>query len=201
MISIVKATVKDVDEIVNIHLAAFENFFLSSLGEDFLKLYYTSFIKSGKGVVYCAQKNGELAGFSACSYISRGFNSFLIKKNCLRYGMEAFKLLFTKPKALERLVRNMDKEKDDTSISDEGLYAELYSIGVNPKYQGEGIGRRLLTETEKDVQEHNQQISLTTDYYNNEKTIAFYHSLGYKELYDFITYPNRRMLRMIKQLG
>ena len=44
------------------------------------------------------------------------------------------------------------------------------------------------------------EISLTTDYYNNEKTIAFYKKMGYAVLYEFVTYPNRKMYRMIKNL-
>lgn len=200
MVSIEKATRKDVDGIVLIHLDAFKGFFLSSLGVGFLKLYYKSFIDSGQGVVYCALKDGEVVGFSACSYYSKGFNSYLIKKNWLKFGIEALWLLLTKPKALLRLARNVDKDGDNVNIIDDGLYAELFSIGVSSKCQGEGIGRRLLTKTEKDVMDHNQQISLTTDYYNNEKAIEFYHSLGYRAFYEFVAYPDRKMLRMIKQL-
>jgi len=43
-------------------------------------------------------------------------------------------------------------------------------------------------------------LSLTTDYDNNEKAIQFYERLGYEIYYDFITYPNRKMYRMIKKL-
>ena len=49
--------------------------------------------------------------------------------------------------------------------------------------------------TEEDVAKHNSKISLTTDYYNNEKTIGFYRSLGYQDYYEFVTYPNRRIIR------
>lgn len=195
-----KANIEDVYSIVAIHQAAFQDFFLTNLGKRFLRLYYSTFINSGKGVVYCAEKDNAIVGFSAASYLSKGFNSALIKKNLLKYGIEAFCLLFTKPKAVIRLVKNLDKESKDSEIKDEGQYAELYSIGVSPSCQGEGVGRLLLTETESDVKEHNSQISLTTDYYDNDKTIAFYHALGYEGWYDFVTYPDRRMWRMIKNL-
>ena len=139
-------------------------------------------------------------GFSACSYKSRGFNSSLIKENMIKYGIEFCVLLFSNPKAIIRLVKNLNKESSDKSIEDNGEYAELYSIAVNPTSQGEGIGKFLLNETESDVINHNHMISLTTDYYDNEKTIGFYHSLGYENYYDFVTYPKRRMWRMIKKL-
>ena len=200
MILIEKASNKEVDGIVKIHLAAFEDFFLSSLGERFLRIYYSSFIQSKKGVVLCAKINEDVVGFSACSYISRGFNASLIKHNFAKFGIEAVILLFSLPRALLRLAKNMNKESDDANINDKGEYAELYSIAVSPSCQGEGVGKKLLTATEEDVRKYNERISLTTDYYNNDKAIAFYRALGYKEFYDFITYPNRRMWRMIKEL-
>ena len=196
-----KAEVSDIERIVKIHQVAFKDFFLTSLGGRFLKLYYSTFIRSSKGVVYCAVKDYKVVGFSACSYVSKGFNSTLIKNNLFKYGIEAFRLLFSKPKAILRLAKNMNKESKDESINDDGLYAELYSIAVDPSCQGGGVGKLLLTVTESDVRIHNDRISLTTDYYNNEKAIGFYHSLGYKDFYEFTTYPDRRMWRMIKKLG
>lgn len=199
-ISIRKASFDDIEAIVSIHQDAFKDFFLSSLGRSFLKLYYTSFLNSGGGVVFCATKDNELVGFSACSYVSSGFNVSLIKKNLFKYGIETIRLLFTKPGALVRLVRNLNKESSDTAINDNGHYAELYSIAVSPLCQGEGVGKLLLKTTENDVVNHNDKISLTTDYYNNDKTISFYRALGYENYYEFITYPNRKMWRMIKDL-
>ena len=43
-------------------------------------------------------------------------------------------------------------------------------------------------------------VSLTTDYDNNNKAVGFYNSMGYKILYEFVTYPNRKMYRLIKKL-
>ena len=45
-----------------------------------------------------------------------------------------------------------------------------------------------------------KRLSLTTDKINNESAIAFYRSCGYRILYEFSAYPNRIMLRMIKDL-
>ena len=200
VVSINKASPNDVSSIVAIHQQAFRNFFLTSLGKDFLELYYSSFIVSDASAVICARRGEELIGFAACSYRSLGFNKTLIKKHLFRFGIEALKLLFKNPKALIRLAKNLNKEGKNNTIKDLGQYAELYSIAVSPNFQGGGVGRKLLTAIEADVKSHNSQISLTTDYYHNDKTIAFYHSMGYNEYYDFVTYPNRRMWRMIKNI-
>ena len=201
MITIRKATNNDVDSIVAIHQQAFPEFFLTTLGWRFLRLYYKCMCNCVDAVTLCAEENGEIKGFATSSYFSHGFNQSLIKKNIYRFSIIGIELLFSKPHALFRLVKNLDKKAGDNAVEDKGEYAELYSIAVKPENQGGGIGKKLLIATEEDVAKHNSKISLTTDFYNNEKTIGFYHSLGYQDYYEFVTYPDRRMWRMIKVLG
>lgn len=200
METIRKAVIEDVEAIVKIHEQAFPDFFLTTLGAKFLNLYYRCLCKSKNAVTLCAEENGMLVGFAMCSYVSHGFNTLLIKRNLYKFGQMAIYLLFTNPKAVLRLVKNLDKKSNESIVDDKGEYAELYSIAVLPNHQGMGIGKSLLMAIEKDVIKHNGTISLTTDYYDNDKTIGFYHSLGYKDFYEFVTYPERRMWRMIKSL-
>ena len=200
MIAIRKAAVNDVDAIVAIHQQAFPDFFLTTLGTRFLQLYYKCMCCCNDAVTLCAEEDGVVKGFATSSYYSQGFNTSLIKKNLFKFGIMGVELLFTKPKAILRLAKNLDKKADGNAVEDKGEYAELYSIAVKPGNQGSGIGKKLLIATEEDVAKHNSRLSLTTDYYNNEKTIGFYHSLGYQDYYEFTTYPDRKMWRMIKDL-
>jgi ribosomal protein S18 acetylase RimI-like enzyme len=191
-----KAKITDVDRIVSIHKNAFKGFFLTSLGDSFLSVYYSCFIKSNETVILCAEEDGKLLGFSAATKVCRGFNGRMIKENALKFMMVGLRLLFTNPPALVRLVKNFTKKSDE--VEDDENYGELYSIGVNSDTQGKGVGKALLAETETLM--GIEKLSLTTDYYNNESTIAFYQKCGYQVLYEFTAYPNRKMLRMIKEL-
>ena len=191
-----KAKTCDVNGIVLIHKSAFNGFFLTSLGDNFLSVYYSCFIKSEETVILCAEEDGKLLGFSAATKVCKGFNGRLIKANALKFMMVGLRLLFTSPPALVRLIKNFTKKSDEAE--DDENYGELYSIGVILDTQGKGVGKALLAETEKLM--GIDRLSLTTDYYNNESTIAFYKRCGYKELYEFTAYPNRKMLRMIKEL-
>lgn len=191
-----KAKISDVDGIVSIHKNAFKGFFLTSLGDSFLSVYYSCFIKSNETVIMCAEEDGRLLGFSAATKVCKGFNGRMIKENALKFMMVGLRLLFTNPPALVRLVKNFTKKSDE--VDDDENYGELYSIGVNADAQGQGVGKALLAETEKQI--GIEKLSLTTDYYNNELTIAFYQKCGYKVLYEFTAYPDRKMLRMIKEL-
>ena len=191
-----KAKISDVDGIVSIHKNAFKGFFLTSLGDSFLSVYYSCFIKSNETVIMCAEEDGRLLGFSAATKVCKGFNGRMIKENALKFMMVGLRLLFTNPPALVRLVKNFTKKSDE--VDDDENYGELYSIGVTADAQGQGVGKALLAETEKQI--GIEKLSLTTDYYNNELTIAFYQKCGYKVLYEFTAYPDRKMLRMIKEL-
>lgn len=199
MIIVQEATIQDIEAIVRIHEEAFPSFFLTKLGSAFLRLYYKSVMMHSDGVLLVCKKDGLPIGLCAGTILSAGFNKRLIKANFLQFGIETLKLLFSKPKSLIHLMKNMSKE--DSSVGDNGEYAELLSIAVDPAVQRSGAGKAMLLELEKEIiKKGGQKLSLTTDYENNEKAIGFYKTLGYNEWYDFIAYPNRRMWRLIKQL-
>ena len=151
MIEIRKAKTSDVDSIVAIHNQAFPDFFLTTLGNRFLRLYYKCMCNSRDAVTLCAIDEGTLVGFSSTALKSAGFNTKLIKQNSVIFVMEAIKLLFTKPTALVRLVKNFTKKSSD--MEDNGDYAELFSIGVSPLYQGKGVGSLLLSRNERMIRE------------------------------------------------
>lgn len=199
MIEICRASLKDIDAVVKIHEKTFRGFFLTKLGSSFLYLYYKSVLNNADGILFVSRKNDKIIGLCAATMLSAGFNTRLIKDNIIRYGMESLKLLFVNPKNLLHLIKNMSKE--DSRFGDDGNYAELLSIGVDPNVQRSGAGREMLLKLEAEVKKRGgKKLSLTTDYKDNEKAINFYKSQGYEPWYDFLTYPNRRMYRMIKYL-
>ena len=175
---ITTAQPSDIPQIVDIHLRAFEGFFLTSLGPHFLRLYYDSVRSYQGGVLLKCVSQGQTIGFCAAALHSAGFNKHLVKHRLPDYILMGARLTVTRPLALWRLFLNFSKE--DADHGDTGDYAELLSIGVESR--------------------NGKKLSLTTDYYDNDKAIGFYRALGYHEWYDFITYPQRRMYRMIKTL-
>ena len=189
----------EINQVVSIHKKAFNDFFLTQLGDDFLWHYYYSVSKNKNGILIGYYNDEKILGFSCATYLSRGFHKNLVKENLLRFGIIGIKLIFTKPGSLIRILKNFSKS--DKSINDDGNYAELLSIGVDPNIQGSGIGKQLHTELERQLILNGiKLLSLTTDFYKNDKTIGFYKSLGYEIMYEFTAYPNRKMYRLIKNL-
>lgn len=190
---------EDLSDLIKIHKDSFSNFFLTELGDQFLMVYYDAIRRDSKGVLLGLFDGGELYGFCAATTLSSGFNKQLVLKNLFRFFLIGLRLLLTNPASLLRLIKNFTKV--DSKLSDSGDYAELLSIGVCSNKQGLGIGKMLLIQLENVLKQKScSEISLTTDYYKNDKTIQFYKVLGYNVLYEFIAFPKRKMFRLIKKL-
>lgn len=185
--------------IADIHQKAFEGFFLTTLGKGFLRTYYKASLNNSESIAICAVNDeNQIIGFCIGCVLSKGYHKRLIKNNLIAFLFQGILILITKPKALYRLVFNLDKS---TIKTDDGNYAELLSIGVLPKIKGSGIGKEMMKKFEElAIIKGCKKIALTTDFDNNQKVLEFYKKNGYENFCEFITYPNRRMYKLIKKV-
>lgn len=192
-------TTVDCDTIAKIHIDAFQGFFLTSLGLAFLRLYYKAVICEKNSVALCAvDDNHRIIGFAVGTLHARGFHKNLLKHNILSFLCEGVRLCITKPKAIWRLVRNM--EKNNSSL-DDGDYAELLSIGVVGTNKGSGTGGLLSAAFESETKERGaKKVTLTTDVDDNGYVLTFYKKMGYTLFYEFVTFPDRTMYKLIKNI-
>tara|TARA_R110002050_G_scaffold296359_1_gene456220 strand:+ start:14815 stop:15447 length:633 start_codon:yes stop_codon:yes gene_type:complete len=185
--------------LVAIHQEAFHDFFLTDLGPRFLGEYYHAVLKNPGSIAVCAVNDeGQLIGFATGSQSATGYNRRLLLSHWPAFMVQTVRLLFTRPRAILRLLKNMEKQ---AFAGDNGQYAELLSIAVLPSAKGLGVGKGLLQCFEETALRHGcRKVSLTTDYHDNESVVAFYRKNGYTTFYEFVTYPNRRMYKLIKKL-
>lgn len=187
------------ESLAKLHSLAFNDFFLTTLGDGFLKTYYKAALKSKESIAVCAvDDDGSIVGFSTGCLKSKGFHKKLFITNFAQFSFQALHILFSNPKALLRLLNNMDKKANP---NDDGNYSELLSIAVSPLHKGLGIGNKIIKTFEMEASNKGcNKIALTTDYTNNHQVLSFYKKSGYVVFYEFITYPNRRMYKYIKEL-
>ena len=191
-----KATKKDINFIVDIHMERFSNFFLTSLGVSFLNVFYKAFLKN-PGILLVLEDEGKIRGFVAGSRDNRGFFKKLLKNNLIGFLISGARILITNPLALKRIALNAGKAKKNSLI-----FAELLSIATLENKKG--YGKILLNEFEKEVARENHDnlpVSLTTDYANNDKAVQFYRDCGYEIHEVFESYQHRKMYRFIKHLS
>ena len=189
----------DLNEIVEIHMKAFRDFFLTNLGRSFLKTYYKSSILNDDFIGICAiNENKEIAGFAIGTVLSKGYHKKLIRQNLFPFIKQVIIIAFKNPFSIVRLYKNLNKTH--TSI-DDGNYCELLSIGVSGEYKGQGIGKLLIERFETEASAKGcEKVTLTTDYYENDDVVNFYQKRGYMVFYDFFTYPERKMYKLIKEI-
>ncbi|HAV10873.1 MAG TPA: N-acetyltransferase [Dehalococcoidia bacterium] len=81
---------------------------------------------------------------------------------------------------------------------------DMYWVVIHPDYQGEGIGRSLFNEAERQIAKFGGRIMIieTSSKPGYEKTINFHHSLGYTDvcLIDDFYAPGDHLLMLIKRI-
>ena len=191
--------VSEYHSLVKLHLMAFDDFFLSTLGYNFLKTYYQACLINKESIaIGASDESKNLVGFCIGCTQAKGFHKRLVFQHFFKFVIQGIILLISKPRALWRLAINMEKNKIS---QDDGNYAELLSIGVLPTAKGSGIGKQMIRKFEEEARSKGcKKVALTTDFHNNEKVIEFYKNNGYHVFYEFKTFPNRRMYKMIKSL-
>lgn len=197
MITLKALKTEDVKNITILHQIAFKNFFLTSLGCDFLTKFYASIFRSKDGIAIGAfDNNNELVGFAIGAKTKNGFYKSLLNNNFIPLLFSAFFNLLKQPLKIKRLLQSfLTSETSNEEFID---YATLLSICVNPDKKGQKIGKLLLEEFENEALIYSKGISLTTDKYNNDYVNNFYVSNNYILNNEF-SQGNRKMNFYIKK--
>lgn len=187
----------DVDAISQLHLEAFQSFFLTSLGKSFLKCFYKSIIKSKNGIAIGLfnENDKKLICFAIGTSKSKSFYKKIIKENGIKLFLSGFIPLITHPSRLIRIFRSIAAPVK-SNYNDSGT---LLSICTAKAYQGAGLGKIALKEFEQQLYFLKvSTIILTTDADNNKGGNAFYTNNGYKLTEQFLQNKNRLMNLYVK---
>lgn len=197
-----KASKTDNKYLAQLHISVFPGFFLSTLGEKFLTTYYKVVLRHPETIcLFAEDDNANICGYVLGRINAKGYLKRIVKSAPWVFIWEAIKLFFTRPRALFRLINNLDKKRDDSKVRDEQDYAEIGLIGVLPQYKGQGIGHQLFNEFVEILKNNGvEKISLTTDADDNVNTLTAYKAWGFEVYYTFVSYPNRNMFRLIKTI-
>lgn len=167
------------EQVVQVHLAAFPGFFLSELGNDVLRVFYKSLLQDNKTLFYGVKNDGGLVGFFAASLKPTGLYRRLFFKNISRFVLPLF-FAFWKNFILFKKMITSASSSSKLEVSTT-YPVSLLSICVSPDHAGKGIGKILLSTLEKELQLRKLHgYYLTTDAKNNNATNQFYLNSGFK---------------------
>jgi ribosomal protein S18 acetylase RimI-like enzyme len=182
----------DLRKIGEIHIKAFPKFFMTSLGPKFIVEYYSVVLDYLKKVFLVAEEDGRVLGFIAGFIEPHRFYSNLRRKR-IKLGLFALPALLKKPSLIIKIFNNL-RRVSEFSSEEKKKCSELASIGVNPKFSGQGLGKSLVNAFLEMSQKLGAEVVyLTTDASDNDKVNQFYLSLGFKLNNTFLAYSNRLM--------
>lgn len=191
--------INDLQFVVEVHKKAFPDFFMTEMGDNFLKSYYQTVINYGGciAIVSIGYKN-YINGFAAGFIDQKSFYK-LYKKNWYKFLLPIFIGLLRRPFLIKDVFHNFLRINKMSFRDRSEESCELSSIGVYS--QKKGVGSILLNAfIDKAINKKAKEIYLDTDLENNEDVIKFYKKHKFIES-ETVIRDNRKMLRMSLELN
>ncbi|SCF33182.1 Acetyltransferase (GNAT) family protein [Micromonospora purpureochromogenes] len=183
---------EDVRTAAALHVRAFERFFLTSLGEPFLREFYAGFVRDPDAVtVVTRDPDGRLVGVVVGTVAPELFFRRLLRQRGPRLALASLPAVVRRPAVALRLLRGV-AYRGEVPVETHG--ALLSSICVDPAVAHGGHGRRLLDAWWEAVRLRGvSSAHLTTDADDNERVNAFYRRAGWTLRGTWTTQEGRRM--------
>lgn len=184
----------DCDEMVRVHLSAFDGFYLTALGSRFLKELYTGFLRDPSAICLVARRQGRIAGFVVGLALPRGFIARALARRCVP-------ILWALLRSAGGIGGLLRRSVSATRRAEKGE-AVLFSLAVDPSAQHRGLGRQLVQVFLEAAHAHRAaRVVLTTDSENNEPVKQFYQHLGFRVRAEFVTPERRRLSEFVRDLA
>lgn len=182
----------DVDDAARLHLHAFPDFFLSQLGERFVREFYRGFLADGSVTVVARRDTGSLAGVAVGHVRPQGFFARLLLRRWYAFALASLRLVLTRPSQVPRLLRAVTYRGETGDYTPAG--ALLSSICVDPALRGQAVGSTLLGAWVEQMHEAGATTAyLVTDADDNDGVNGFYLGAGWDLHHSYAT-PEGRMM-------
>jgi ribosomal protein S18 acetylase RimI-like enzyme len=177
-------------EVAELHRLAFPGFFLTSLGDAFLRLYYQELIAQGQ-IAFVAEEGDRCVGVVVGSASPGAFYRNLLRRRLASFALASAPAAVRRPSSVGRILRALKKPGEAARPA--GM-ATLMCVAVHPSHQGFGAGRRLVAQFLDEAASRGAiRADLTTDKHANEPANAFYRGLGFRLARELVT-PEGRVL-------
>ncbi|MGB8983003.1 MAG: GNAT family N-acetyltransferase [Anaerolineales bacterium] len=189
----------DISSVVEVHLASFQGFFLSSLGARFLNEFYRCVLLDETHIAFVCLNEDTISGFVVGTAQPAGFYRRTLKSNWSRFILASAPPVLKNPIMALRLLKRLIMVKGTAFDHGQAL---LMSIAVDPDEQGKGIGNLLLAAFLRESKSRGLlSVLLTTDAVNNESVNGFYLHGGFRLSRVYITPEKRQMNEYVYEMS
>jgi ribosomal protein S18 acetylase RimI-like enzyme len=198
MLKIRSFTKNDIKKVVEIHMSAFEGFFLTSLGPRFLTEFYSALIDDPTGISILAHDEQGIHGFAVGTTKPSKFYRRLILSRSLKFFLSSIPAIVRNPRIIPHLLRGFLLPAG--AARPEG-WSTLLSLAVAKESQNNGTGHLLITSFISEVKQRElKKINLLTDKFKNDKVNNFYHQHDFRIYRSFVTPEGRWMNEYVLDL-
>ncbi|MCK6095142.1 GNAT family N-acetyltransferase [Micrococcus sp. EYE_162] len=193
---------RHIPQVAALHRAAFPDFFLSQLGEGFLREFYAGFLEDPDAVTAVVEDGaGHVVAAAVGSTSPAGFFRRLLRRRWAGFAYQSAKAALRAPRRAPRLLRAVGYRGGAPGVDDPDG-ALLSSVFVAPGRQGAGVGRLVLEGwTRRASGLGADRAFLTTDASGNDAVNAFYQRAGWSLDTTYTTPEGRPMNRYITDLA
>ena len=92
-------------QIAEIHIKTFKGFFLTFMGEGFLRQMYKAYVFHQESELLIASEDNKVVGFVAYTENLSGLYKYMIKKQLIQFGWYSAGAFLRRPKVFMRLIR------------------------------------------------------------------------------------------------
>jgi len=190
------ATEEDITQVAKIHYKEINQGFLNQLGEKFLYYFYKTMINSSYSFLIVAREDDNIIGFVSGCINLRNFYREFFKKYFFQVFLILLKKVFNK-----KIIKSVFETIRYSQKTDNLPKAELISIAVPQKFQGLGVGKKILEKFISEMEKRNIKYFKVIVGKNLHQAIKFYERNGfnfYSEKYIHKNQPSRIYLYNIK---
>jgi colanic acid biosynthesis glycosyl transferase WcaI len=198
--SIGAATAADVPGLVSAHREAFPEFFLTMLGERFLRRFYAAVVRDPDALCFVARSGGRVVGFVSGPLEPAGFFRKLLLREGIGFCLDAIPALMRRPGFVARRLWGAVTYRGEAPMVREHA-ALVSSIAVSPVASGRGLGRELLDAfCEAAASRGVSSVYLLTDRDYNSDTNQFYFKSGFTLESQVARSGGRAMNRYVREV-
>ncbi|NLN89361.1 MAG: GNAT family N-acetyltransferase [candidate division WS1 bacterium] len=194
-VSIRAAREADLRAIALVHTRAFRGFFLTALGDRFLRAYYGLTLTHAGAILAVAAEDHHILGFVS-GFLQPDLFYAAIARCKWRLAVPVALGALRHPGTIPRIIHAARHVRGGQAAKApwQGTAAELASIAVDPVHAGTGLGRRLLGYfVDAAAEAGADYVYLTTDARDNDSVNAFYARNGFTLVNSFAAAANRQM--------
>jgi ribosomal protein S18 acetylase RimI-like enzyme len=184
----------DAESVARLHMQVLNEAFLSSLGTKFMLRLYRAMIASDQAVLLVARDRDVVVGFASGAVSPSAF----WKKFRRRYFLPVAAHLAARavrPSTARRMLEIARHLRGEASLG-----PELLAIGVGPPARRMGLGSRLVTRMEEELQRRGAQQLAVAVRAGNRQARDFFQRLGFHPLGGLEVHQGNPALRYEKSL-